>query len=137
MVDHVSTVGGTLGRCLADIKHYNSMGEFVLDLSKRTIISGSFNYVATNIPLIGLIFVTGGFTYSFYYILSNQMVTKRRKMQDIGFMTLDAASSLGSGILGAVIGQSLIPIPFLGAFVGGLIGGFVGEAGGKKITNSI
>jgi phage tail tape-measure protein len=52
-------------------------------------------------------------------------------------MTVDTASSIGSGLIGATIGQSLIPIPFLGAFVGGFIGGFIGELGGKALINKL
>lgn len=44
----------------------------------------------------------------------------------MGNMGIDTASSVGSGLLGAFIGQSLIPVPVLGAFIGGVIGGLVG-----------
>ena len=44
-------------------------------------------------------------------------------------MTISAASSIGSGILGATIGQTLIPVP--GAFIGGLVGGFFRELGAR------
>jgi hypothetical protein len=79
-----------------------------------------------NIPLIGYIFATGGYTYSFYYIFSNKNSTKKKKFQDLSTITIDTASTLGSGLIGAAIGQSLIPIPILGAFVGGVIGGLIG-----------
>jgi hypothetical protein len=52
----------------------------------------------------------------------------------LGNLTIDTASSVGSGILGAFVGQSLIPVPFLGAFIGGVVGGLVGELGGKAIS---
>lgn len=44
----------------------------------------------------------------------------------MGNLTIDTASSIGSGILGAFIGQTLIPVPVVGAFFGGLVGGFIG-----------
>ena len=68
---YFTTVGGVLGRCLADIDKYSSVGDFVFDLSKRSIISGTFNYVATRIPLVGILFVTGGFSYTLFGIFSN------------------------------------------------------------------
>ena len=40
-------------------------------------------------------------------------------------------------MVGAVVGQSLIPIPFLGAFIGGFIGGFIGEISGKALINKL
>lgn len=137
LTDHFSTVGGALGKCLADIKHYDSIGDFMFDLSKKSFINGTFNYIATNIPLIGIMFASGGYSYSIYSIFSNKNVNKKKKMQEIGFMTVDTASSFGSGLLGATIGQSVIPIPVVGAFVGGFIGGLIGELGGKAITNGL
>jgi hypothetical protein len=126
MVNNVTTIGGSLGKCLADIKKYDSAGDFMMDLSKGAAISGSFNYLIYNVPLIGYLFVTGGYTYSFYSIFSNKYSTFHKKFQEMGNLTIDTASSLGSGILGAFIGQSLIPVPIVGAFVGGLVGGFIG-----------
>ena len=132
--DHFSTFGGALGKCLASIKSYDSPGEFMFDLSKRSIVNGTFNYVATTIPLIGIMFATGGYTYTLYAIFSNKIVNKKSKMKQAGFITVDILSSFGSGFLGAVVGQSVIPIPFLGAFIGGMVGGFIGEMGAKVIS---
>ncbi len=137
MTDYVSTVGGALGKCLADIKKYDSVGDFVFDLSKKSIISGTFNYIATNIPLIGILFATGGYTYTLFGIFSNKIVNKTKKFQQMGYITFDIASSLGTGLIGAVVGQTLIPIPILGAFVGGFVGSFIGEIGGKAITTKL
>jgi hypothetical protein len=39
---------------------------------------------------------------------------------------LGSATAIGSGIIGASVGQALIPVPVLGALIGGLVGGFVG-----------
>lgn len=126
MTDHFSTFGGTLGKCLADIKKYESIGDFVFDLSKKSILSGTFNYVATNIPLLGILFATGGYSYTLFGILSNKNVNKSKKFQQMGYITFDIASSLGTGLIGAAVGQTLIPVPFLGAFVGGFVGSFIG-----------
>lgn len=126
LTDHFGTFGGALGRCLASIKNYESVGDFVFDLSKRSIVSGTFNYVATNIPLIGILFATGGYTYTLYAIFTNRIVNKKHKAKQAGAITVDMLSSIGSGLIGAVVGQSMIPVPFVGAFVGGLVGGFIG-----------
>jgi hypothetical protein len=137
MIDNIGTVGGTLGRCLANINKYESMGDFIIDLSKRSMISGSFNYVATSVPLLGYIFATGGYTYSFYYIFSNKLFNKKKKLQELGTVTIDTASSIGSGLIGATIGQTLIPIPIVGAFIGGVVGGLIGEIGGRQISDQL
>lgn len=78
------------------------------------------------VPLLGYVFVTGGFTYTFYYIFTNKYANSDKKMRELRNVTIGSATSIGSGLIGAAIGQTLIPIPMLGAFVGGLIGGFVG-----------
>ncbi len=137
LVDHFSTVGGALGKCLADIRKYDSVGDFIFDFSKKSVINGSFNYIASNIPLLGILLATGGYTYTMFSIFSNKVVNKKKKFQQVGYLTFDIASSFGTGVLGAVVGQTLIPIPFLGAFVGGFVGSFVGELGGKVITNKL
>lgn len=130
-------MGGALGKCLADIKKYDSVGDFVFDLSKKSILSGTFNYIATNIPLVGVLFATGGYTFTLFSIFSNKNVNTTKKFQQMGYITFDVASSLGTGLIGAVVGQSLIPVPFLGAFIGGFVGSFIGEIGGKAITNKL
>jgi phage tail tape-measure protein len=40
-------------------------------------------------------------------------------------------------LLGFVVGQSLIPIPFVGAILGGFVGGYIGDKGGKAIINKL
>ena len=131
---YFSTVGGALGKCLAEIDKYDSVGDFVFDLSKRSIMSGTFHLVATRIPLVGILFVTGGFSYTLFGIFSNDAINNKKKFQQVGYVTFDVASSVGTGILGAVVGQALIPVPFLGAFVGALVGSFVGEIGGRAVV---
>jgi hypothetical protein len=126
VLSNVSTVGGSLGKCLADINEYENASDFMMDLSKGAAISGSFNYIISTVPIVGYLFVTGGYTYSFYAIFTNKYSTFGKKFQQVGNMTIDTASSLGSGILGAFVGQSLIPVPVLGAFIGGVVGGFIG-----------
>jgi hypothetical protein len=126
LTDQFSTVGGALGKCLADIKKYDSVGDFMFDFSKKTVINGTFNYIATNIPLVGILLATGGYTYTMYHIFSNKIVNKKKKLQKVGFLTFDIASTFGTGLLGAVVGQTFIPIPFLGAFLGGFVGSFIG-----------
>lgn len=82
-------------------------------------------------------FATGGYTYTLYSIFSNKIVNKKKKIQQVGVITMDMLSSLGTGLLGAVVGQSVIPIPIVGAFIGGMVGGFIGEIGAKVITSKM
>lgn len=137
MTDQIGTFGGALGKCLADIRNYDSIGDFMFDLSKKSIINGTFNIIATNIPLIGMMFATGGYSFTLYSIFKNKSINKKKKFQQLGVVSVDIATSFGSGMVGAVVGQSLIPIPFLGAFVGGFVGGFIGEISGKALINKL
>lgn len=50
---------------------------------------------------------------------------------------LSTTTTVGTSILGAITGQMLIPIPFVGALIGSVIGGFIGEKGGKHINSWI
>lgn len=134
MIDGAGMFGGTMGRTLAEIDQFNNAGQFVAALSKRMIIGGSVNYMISTVPLLGYVFVTGGYTYSFYYIFSNKYSNKNKKFREIRNMTLGVASSVGSAIVGATIGQTLIPVPILGAFIGGFVGGFIGEMGGRAVN---
>jgi hypothetical protein len=84
-----------------------------------------------------VLFATGGYTFTLFSIFRNKNVNTAKKFQQMGYITFDVASSLGTGLIGAVVGQSLIPVPFLGAFIGGFVGSFIGEIGGKAITNKL
>jgi uncharacterized membrane protein len=79
----------------------------------------------------------GTFSYNFYNIFSNKFSTDERKMKELGGFMLTAGTAVGTGLLGAVIGQILIPVPIFGALVGTVIGGFLGEKGGKQINSWI
>ncbi len=50
---------------------------------------------------------------------------------------LNTTTTVGTSILGAITGQMLIPVPFVGAFIGSVIGGFLGDKGGKQINSWI
>jgi len=105
MLNNVSVIGGSLGKCIADINNYDSASDFMMDLSKGAAISGTFNYLIYSVPLIGYLFVTGGYTYTFYSIFSNKYSTFGKKFSEIGNLTIDTASSLGSWSLRSIRGS--------------------------------
>ena len=67
----------------------------------------------------------------------DRTTSNMKKAKQIGKDTVSAVGSVGSSVAGMMIGQSLIPIPFLGVFVGGVIGGFLGQTGMKLINKLI
>lgn len=81
LLENVGVVGGSMGKCLAEIDTYDNVGDFAISLSKRTVIGSSFNYLLMQVPLLGYLFVTGGFTYTFYYIFSNKYANINKKMR--------------------------------------------------------
>lgn len=81
MIENVGVIGGSMGKCLAQIDTYDNVGDFMISLSKRTVIGGSFNYLLMQVPLLGYVFVTGGFTYTFYYIFTNKYANSDKKLR--------------------------------------------------------
>ena len=80
MPKNAHTIGGSLGNCLADLNKYDSFQSFFTDFSKNAVISTSLNFVVSNIPLIGYILVTGGFSLTFYNLLKNDFKNDQRKI---------------------------------------------------------
>jgi hypothetical protein len=132
-----ANLGGNLGKCLANINKYKDANHFLKDLSKYTIIGGSISYILSKVPILSYLIIAGGFSYTFYHTWSNRTTSNMKKAKQIGKDTVSAVGSVGSSVAGMMIGQSLIPIPFLGVFVGGVIGGFLGQTGMKLINKLI
>lgn len=86
------------------------------------------------IPILSYFIVAGGFTYSFYMACSNKATSSSMKMDQVGIATMTAVGSVGSTLGGILLGQAIIPVPFLGAFIGGVVGGFFGTKGVRKIN---
>ena len=92
------------------------------------------SYIFRQAPIMTYFAIVGGLTYTFYHIFKNRATSKTKKATQIGKTTLTAVSAFGSGMAGTLLGQTLIPIPFVGAFVGGVIGGFLGQTGATLMT---
>lgn len=126
--------GGSVGKCLANINKYKSANAFLLDLSTSTLIGGSLTFALTQVPILQYFIIAGGFTYSFYYTFHNKTTSTKKKLKQLGKTSVTAVGSVGSAVAGMMLGQTLIPVPFLGAFVGGVIGGFLGATGTNLMT---
>ena len=137
LTEGIETVGGSLGKCLSDFRNYDSVESFVKDFSKKTAMSGSISYIILKMPVVGKLLIVGGFSFSLYKIITNDFKSRSHKLKDTGKIAIKTTTNLGGGVMGAVIGQALIPIPYLGLFVGGMVGGFLANLGSKKIMNYI
>lgn len=76
--------------------------------------------------------IVGGFSYTLYNILTCDYKNNKNKLEDFGKITVKTSASLGGGLIGAAIGQVLIPIPIVGTFIGGVVGGFLSAFGSNK-----
>lgn len=54
------------------------------------------------------------------------MNSSGKNLKDFGNLAIVASTSVGTSIVGGMLGQILIPIPVLGALIGTAIGGFLG-----------
>ena len=58
----------------------------------------------------------------------NKFIKSQRKAVIISDILARAGTKTAFAVGGAIVGQSLIPVPFLGAFIGGVVGGFTASA---------
>ena len=68
----------------------------------------------------------GSFTHAFYRIFSNRFSTDGKKIAELGGFVVKAGATIGSSIVGAFVGQALIPVPVVGALFGTVVGGLLG-----------
>ena len=135
--DYASTIGSALGKTLANIKDYDNAGDFAFDLSKKAAITGTIKLIATKFPILAIMMITGGYSLTFYQLYNNDVIDNELKLKQIGLMTLDMGTKVGASLLGAVVGQTLIPIPIVGAFIGSVFGGFVGSVGATTLVEGL
>ena len=131
------TIGGSLGHCLANLNKYDSLQSFVADFSATAVVSTSLNFLVANVPMIGYVLVTGGFSMTFYKIMKSDFKNGKKKLQDIGSILLGSTTSIGTGFIGGLVGSAFIPIPVLGFFLGGLVGGFVGGITSNALKSAL
>lgn len=86
------------------------------------------------IPILSYFIIAGGFTYSFYIAYNNKATSTFKKVNQFGSYTMSAVGSVGSTLAGIMLGQVVIPVPFVGAFIGGVVGGFVGTKGVRDMN---
>lgn len=122
----ISTLGGSLGGCLAKIHKYKKKKDFLLEFSKKSILSSSVSALVEIIPAAGFFLVASGFGMSFGSVVKSKVLSTTTKLKGVGNMAFKTGSQLATGTVGAFAGQIVIPIPFLGAFIGGLVGGVAG-----------
>lgn len=130
----LATIGGSLGKCLADINKYHDANQFFMDLSKTAAICSTISYAMAEIPILSYFIIAGGFTYSFYIACSNEATSSFKKFNQISSATMSAVGSVGSTLGGIMLGQVIIPVPFVGAFIGGVLGGFLGTKGVRDVN---
>lgn len=81
------------------------------------------------LPIVGFMLAAGSITKAFFRIFSNRFSTDTKKLSELTGFVVKAGATIGSSMVGAFLGQALIPVPIVGALVGTVVGGIVGERG--------
>ncbi|CAD8165952.1 unnamed protein product [Paramecium pentaurelia] len=102
--------------------------EFLQHFGENAVNNGCMQQLVVYMPLLKDFLNLGGFGAQ-ALLTSQEIYTPQRTFTS----TLAISTSLVSG---AIIGQALIPIPFVGGIVGGIIGGYLGNKGMTNYTKS-
>jgi len=128
---------GVVGRCLFLMKNYAQPSDFFKDFSKRAILSKSIDQIMLALPIVGFFLAAGTFAKEFYRIFSNHFSTDSKKFAEVTGFLIKTGATVGSSLLGGLVGQILIPIPVVGALLGTVIGGMLGDRGWRQVTSII
>ena len=63
-------------------------------------------------------------------------ITQEEFNDAVGERMVGGVGRVAGSSTGAVVGQFLIPIPFVGGFVGGFVGAWAGRSGGGALWNA-
>jgi hypothetical protein len=119
------------------MKEYHKASDFFKDFSKRAILSKSIEQIMLALPLVGFFLAARTFTKAFYTIFSNHFSTNTKKLTEVTGFLIKTGATMGSSVLGAIVGQTLIPIPVVGALIGTVLGGMLGERGCRQVSSLI
>lgn len=97
-------VGASLGYCLANINKYNNTSEFLADFGYIAAVNGSITYLISSIPIFGTLLLVGGMGYTTLTLYSNKTANLKSKMSKVGYMALNAGSTIGGTVTGSLIG---------------------------------
>jgi hypothetical protein len=90
--------------------------------------SAALTVIMTTMPFVGLSIASVVGAKAINDLRKNKYIKPSKKVTIISEILARTGAKAALTIGGAAIGQTLIPIPFLGAFVGGVIGGFTASA---------
>ena len=89
------------------------------------------------LPILGFFLAAGTFAFEFYRIFSNHYSTDSKKLAELTGFLIKTGATIGSSLIGAMVGQTLIPIPVLGALLGTVVGGMIGDRGWREVRSII
>ena len=136
-LENFTNLDGVIGRCLFLMKQYHQPSDFFKDFSKRAILSKSIDQIMLALPIIGFFIAAGTFAVEFYRIFSNHYSTDTKKLAELTGFLIKTGTTIGSSIIGAMVGQTLIPIPVVGALLGTVVGGMIGDRGWREVRSII
>ena len=136
-LENFTNLDGVIGRCLFLMKQYHQPSDFFKDFSKRAILSKSIDQIMLALPIIGFFIAAGTFAVEFYHIFSNHYSTDTKKLAELTGFLIKTGTTIGSSIIGAMVGQTLIPIQVVGALLGTVVGGMIGDRGWREVRSII
>ena len=122
----MSSASGALGELLYDLMEgKKKLSALPKDLLLRTAQDLVISTIIGFSPFIAIAIAGSLGAFSVYSFVSNQTLSSEKKVQMI--VELFTKGSVRSAITlgGAVLGNSLVPVPVLGSIVGGVTGGFL------------
>ena len=100
----------------------------VVKLAKDSSSGFVVGIMITNIPYVGIALASVLGVYSIKNVFSNKLIKNSERVKAVAEALTKNGACLGMAFGGGVVGQMIIPVPFLGAFIGSAIGGFASSA---------
>lgn len=131
------TVGGTLamsgsgaigGFLYGLVEGKEKIGVLSKGLMKDASSSVAMTALMTTMPFVAVSIASVIGVKALNDLRTNQFIKGNKKVTIISSILARTGTKAAVTIGGAAIGQTFIPIPFLGAFIGGVVGGFTATA---------
>lgn len=127
-----------LGRLMEDLMFSSkSLRDCLKSFGKDSSASeGMLTFIVLQIPLVGGTFFTVMEFYGLGKILKSSHISRDDKVEEVFKKVTKVGFTVGTVVTTSLIGQIVIPIPFVGAVIGSLVGGVFSSIIGKVIDST-